>query len=152
MRMGRLIALITLLAGVARADPIVLSEFIFDKAPFASCHASTIVQTEHGLAAAWFGGSKEGAPDVGIWLSLQRDGKWSEPKEVARGERAACWNPVLFQPKGGALLLFYKVGPSPPAWWGMMMSSEDEGATWPKATRLAAGVLGPIKDKPNSVE
>src|SRR5271155_1783864 len=37
VRMGRLIAVIVLLAGSARAGPIVASEFIFDTAPFASC-------------------------------------------------------------------------------------------------------------------
>ena len=30
----------------------------------------------------------------------------------------------------GTLLLFYKVGPSPRAWWGMLKSSADGGRTW----------------------
>jgi predicted neuraminidase len=82
---------------------VVRSEFIFETAPFPSCHASTIAETNDGLVAAWFGGTKEGAPDVGIWLSRQRDGHWTAPVEVANGvrtdgQRFACFNPVLFQP------------------------------------------------------
>jgi predicted neuraminidase len=55
---------------------------------------------------------------------------------------------VLFQPANGPLLLFYKVGPSPSAWWGMMTTSADSGRTWAPPTRLADGILGPIKNKP----
>jgi predicted neuraminidase len=60
---------------------------------------------------------------------------------------------VLFQapPQGdkpGALLLFYKVGPKPDAWWGMLKTSQDHGATWSKPRRLPDGILGPVKNKP----
>jgi predicted neuraminidase len=152
MRIGGWIVAIVLMAAAPLppllAGPIVTSEFIFETAPFASCHASTIVQTKTGLAAAWFGGTKEGAADVGIWVSLQRDGKWSPPVEVGKGDGVACWNPVLFQSKEGPLLLFYKVGATTHVWWGMLASSEDEGLTWSAAQRLPEGILGPTKDKP----
>jgi len=59
-----------------------------------------------------------------------------------------CWNPVLFQRPNGPLLLFYKVGPSPGSWWGMLMTSADGGKTWSKTRRLPEGILGPIKNKP----
>jgi hypothetical protein len=36
---------------------IVLTEFVYERAPFPSAHASTIVETHDGLVAAWFGGS-----------------------------------------------------------------------------------------------
>jgi predicted neuraminidase len=132
---------------------IVLSEFIFNEAPFPACHASTIAQTPQGLAAAWFGGTREGDPDVCIWVSRYRDHKWSPVNRVADGvqkvgNRLPCWNPVLFQPRGGPLLLFYKVGSSPSKWWGMMTISPDEGANWFAPRRLPNGILGPIKDKP----
>jgi predicted neuraminidase len=73
--------------------------------------------------------------------------------EVANGiespeKRYPTWNPVLHQPKSGPLLLFYKVGPSPSTWWGMMMSSEDGGKSWSKPRRLPDGIAGPIKNKP----
>src|SRR5688572_10411128 len=60
-------------------------EFVFESAPFASAHASTIVETRDGLAAAWFGGTREGANDVGIWVSRRVAGKWTPPVEVATG-------------------------------------------------------------------
>jgi len=49
------------------------------------------------------------------------------------------------------LLLFYKVGPSPRAWWGMLMTSDDGGQTWSGPRRLPEGILGPIKNKPVQV-
>jgi len=132
---------------------LVKSEFIFKSAPFPSCHASTIVQANGKLVAAWFGGTREKDPDVGIWLSRRRFGGWTTPVEVANGIqsptlRYPCWNPVLFQPTTGPLLLFYKVGPSPSSWWGMLKTSDDGGSTWSAPRRLPAGFLGPIKNKP----
>jgi predicted neuraminidase len=55
---------------------------------------------------------------------------------------------VLFDVPGKALTLFYKVGPSPQRWWGMVRTSPDNGRTWTDARRLADGILGPIKNKP----
>ena len=129
------------------------AEFIYETAPFPSCHASTLAESKDGLLAAWFGGTHERHPDVGIWVSHFKDGKWSVPVEVANGVesetvRYPTWNPVLFQPKTGSLMLFYKVGPSPSEWWGMVMTSGDGGHTWSKAERLPDGILGPVKNKP----
>jgi predicted neuraminidase len=142
-----------LLGLLALQDALVRGEFIFETAPFPSCHASTIVETREGPVAAWFGGAAEGKSDVGIWLSRRDGSGWSAPIQVAdgaqpNGARFPCWNPVLFRPKEGPLLLFFKVGPSPSLWWGMRMSSADEGRTWDKPQRLADGMLGPIKNKP----
>jgi predicted neuraminidase len=150
-----------LAAGWAAACPgaepgppgLVHSEFIFEAAPFPSCHASTIAETKLGLIAAWFGGQHEKAPDVGIWSSRWIDGRWTAPSEVADGaqpdgKRFPCWNPVLFQPRSGPLLLFYKVGPSPSTWWGMLRSSTDGGLTWSSTRRLPDGQVGPVKNKP----
>jgi predicted neuraminidase len=142
----------TLTSAPAQAG-LMKSEFIFEKAPFAQCHASTIVETKGTLIAAWFGGTGEGHSDVGIWVSRLNHGQWTAPVEVARGKQAdgspqPCWNPVLFQPKAGPLLLFYKVGPSPRKWWGMLMDSSDGGIQWSASRRLPEGILGPIKNKP----
>jgi predicted neuraminidase len=137
----------------AQQPGILKSEFIFETAPFPSCHASTIVEVNGTVVCAWFGGTAEKNPDVGIWLARFIDGKWTPPVEAANGvdspaTRYPTWNPVLFQPKTGPLMLFYKVGPSPGGWWGMVKTSQDGGATWSQPRTLPKGILGPIKNKP----
>lgn len=150
-----MICLTTIDARAVRSDSpaIEKTEFVFESAPFASCHASTIADSAEGLVAAWFGGSHEKNPDVGIWVSRKERDRWSAPAEVADGrqddgKRYPCWNPVLFQAESRKLLLFYKVGPSPDAWWGMLKESTDAGRSWSVARRLPDGILGPIKNKP----
>lgn len=138
----------------AEAPGEVSREYLYESAPFASCHASTVAETAGGqLVAAYFAGVREGDPSVGIWVQRRIEGHWTEPLEVANGDqpdgtRFPCWNPVLFQPREGALLLFYKVGPSPMRWWGEVRTSQDAGQTWTAARRLPEGILGPIKNKP----
>lgn len=102
---------------------------------------------------AWFSGTREGADDVGIWVSRHIAGGWTHPIEVANGikpdgTRYPCWNPVLFEMEEQTLMLFYKVGPNPRRWWGMVKISHDNGLTWNSARRLPEGILGPIKNKP----
>ena len=135
------------------ASPVVLAEIIGERAPFRSAHASTIVETREGLVAAWFAGTGEGNPDVGIWVARRGEDGWSAPVEVADGRqpdgtRHPCWNPVLFQPSKGPLVLFYKVGPRPSDWWALARTSTDSGRLWSEAVRLPAGFLGPIRAKP----
>jgi len=130
------------------------SEFIYQsgEVKFPSCHASTIAEIPDGLIAAWFGGTAERNPDVGIWISRFTNGRWSKPAEVANGirengKRYPCWNPVLYN-SGDELLLFYKVGPSPSEWWGELIFSGDNGISWSASRRLPENILGPIKNKP----
>ena len=69
--------------GVLGAAP--LREFIYMSAPFASAHASTVVELRNGdLLSAWFGGSAEGHSDVAIWSSRRSASGWSAPVELAR--------------------------------------------------------------------
>src|SRR3954454_5462255 len=124
-------------------------EFIYDKAPFASAHASTVVQLNDGdLMSAWFGGTKEGAPNVAIWAARRHDGKWSAPMEMAREKDIATYNPVLFFTKDGRLWLYYKFGPHPTSWTAARRYSTDEGKTWSPVEHLPAGLYGPIRAKP----
>ena len=130
------------------------AQFLYQKAPFEQCHASTIVETPDGLVAAFFGGKHEKNPDVAIWVCRKPKGadKWAGPFKAAKDSQTAHWNPVLFQVKGGPLLLFYKVGKSPRNWWGMMKKSTDGGKTWSKQQKLGKGpitdIIGPVRSKP----
>jgi predicted neuraminidase len=132
---------------------LIRSQFIYEKASYPECHASTLAECAEGLVAAWFGGTREKHPDVGIWFSRLLEGRWTAPVEVANGvqhtaKRYPCWNPVLFQPRDGQLMLFYKVGPNPDKWWGVLRTSSDAGRTWSDPQRLPEDILGPVKNKP----
>jgi predicted neuraminidase len=112
-------------------------------------HASTLVELNNGdVMAAWFGGTREGAPDVAIYGARFHSGQWSAPTELARVAGLPCWNPVLFHTLDGRLWLYYKYGASPRAWAGARKWSDDEGRTWSAEERSPQGILGPIKDKP----
>jgi predicted neuraminidase len=112
--------------------------------------------------AAFFAGSYEKHPDVGIWFARRMNGAWTPPREVTNGvqftgadgmvKRHPCWNPVLFQVSDGPLLLFFKCGPSPSSWWGMLTDSHDGGETWTTPRRLPEGIAGPVKNKPILLE
>jgi len=146
-----------LLAGIIKADDsaVVKKEFINDSMPTKEVHASTIAESGDYLVSAWFGGTREKNKDVCIYTSrmLKESGKWSPAHVVASGlqqdlTRHPCWNPVLFQPKDGPLMLFYKVGPDPRTWWGMLKISDDNGRSWSEAQRLPKTFDGPVKNKP----
>ncbi|MCR5394626.1 MAG: family 78 glycoside hydrolase catalytic domain [Bacteroidales bacterium] len=76
------------------------NEFLYEEADFPSCHSASIVECANGdLLATYFGGSREGSPDVCIWTqrkSLIKRGKkgqphlyqdgWSAPQLVADGK------------------------------------------------------------------
>lgn len=114
-----------------------------------SCHAATVIEIAAGrLLAAWFAGSHEGHADVAVWLAQFSQGRWAPPIKVADEPRTPLWNPVLFLDRNGILWLFYKIGPTVPAWSGVTRQSRDLGLTWSPPTLLPAGLLGPAKNKP----
>ncbi|MDR1270449.1 MAG: exo-alpha-sialidase [Planctomycetaceae bacterium] len=140
---------------------LIKKEFIFVHAPFPSCHASTIEQVPSGeLVASWFGGTAENHPDCSIWVSRTENGRWTFPIKVReqidnQGNHRPCWNPVLFQPKEGPLILFYKVTETNDAndvthyhWRGERLLSFDEGKTWTGRIRFKKEFIGPSKNKP----
>jgi len=150
----------------ARIETMILSP---QNRPTRRCHAVTLAETPSGLIAAWFGGQIESASDSGIWLARQSAAGWSRPVEIIAGPSGSqggdadsicyryiapypCWNPVLFKPREGALLLFYKVGRSPRLWQGWLTRSSDDGQTWcepcPLGDSAIGALLGPVKNKP----
>lgn len=131
---------------------IVAADWPSDGGTVPSVHASTMAEVGGTLVSAWFGGAYESARDVGIWFSRADGGVWSRPTEIATGVQAdgtryPTWNPVLDAPGGDRLVLYFKVGPNPREWWGMVQESRDGGRHWSAARRLPDGVLGPIKNK-----
>jgi predicted neuraminidase len=125
------------------------ARFVFEQAPFPSCHASTLVELDGGgLLCAWFGGTRERAPDVAIWTARFDGGAWSIPVKTAEEPGIPTWNPVLWREAAGGLILFYKAGPSPETWSGFLKRSRDGGQTWSEPELLPAGLFGPIKNKP----
>ena len=130
--------------------------FLFKEAPFESCHASTVAETDNGdLVVACFGGSYEGCEDVCIWVTRLAKGaiEWSAPKVAADGVlsdtlRKACYNPVLQQMPNGELWLFFKIGSCVADWTGWLTKSSDGGKTWSAREPLPEGFFGPIKNKP----
>ncbi len=145
------LSLCLFLSGLLRAAP----EWPFPGGQPPSCHAATVLETARGtLLVSWFAGSAESAPDVCLYLSQRgTDGHWSEPRllvkgRTAEGQPTATWNPVLYQAPDGTVFLSYRVGPYPAGWWGALLSSKDEGATWTDHGNLPPGLLGPIKNPP----
>jgi len=137
------------------ADSLPVRGFLFgNDHPFPQCHASTIIHLDDGkFMAAWFGGTKEGADDVGIWMTKGNPGHWEKPFEVAKVNDQPHWNPVLFNPPGGSIYLFFKVGyatqTSPWSTW--LKTSDNEGKTWSEARQLIPDGhdgRGPVRNKP----
>lgn len=87
--------------------------------PTLSCHASTLAELPDGrIFCAWFGGTREGARDVGIYGAFRSASGWSEPllivsretaqKELGRSIRK-LGNPVLHFQDGKLHLFFVSV-------------------------------------------
>ena len=132
-------------------SPIVSAGFIFETAPFPSSHASTIVEASTGLVAAWFGGTREGHKDVGIWAARRENDRWTPPVQVATGDGYPCWNPVLYQPDQGPLIAFLQGRAQPPrvvghvddvgGWWSNLVEGESSAARFPRSSQEQAGSL-----------
>ena len=112
-----------------------------------SAHAAALAELPDGrLAAAWFAGSREGAADVAVWLSLRDGEHWTTPHPIATREATAqatlaytrkVGNPVLFV-EGQRLHLWF-VSVSWGGWAGSSLNhahSDDAGATWSSPRKL----------------
>ncbi len=116
----------------------------------AAVHSGTLTQLSDGsLLAAWFGGTREGAGDVKIYLARKQPDStlWSTPVVIASREETSgdlkrhidkLGNPILFADSRGRVWLFY-VTVSFGGWSGSSITlrhSDDAGATWSVAKRL----------------
>lgn len=109
------------------------------EASFAACHAASCVKDEHGnIMIAYFAGSREGAQDVGIWLSSRLDGVWQAPRRIKYIYGLPHWNPILHR-DGDRVLLYYKVGHSVRSWYTMVSESYDFGKSWTESREAIPG-------------
>lgn len=131
---------------------ITSSHILGPERPFAQGHASTVVKAgPDTYLVAWFGGTHEKHPDVGIWMSRGNGKEWSSPVEVAKVREHAHWNPVLFKSTANEITLFFKVGETIDDWETWYMTSIDQGQTWTKPRELVKGDKGgrgPVRNKP----
>ncbi len=138
--------------GLTTNMPDVHEHIFGDDRPFAQCHASTLVELRNGrVLAAWFGGTAEKHADVAIWGATRVEGRWSQPRVLARVRNSPHWNPALFLAPDGRVHLFFKVGDRIPIWETWRTISEDEGETWTEPRELVPGDRGgrgPVKNKP----
>ena len=130
----------------------IIKEYICsEKAPFESCHASSIAVLPNGcLFSAWFAGDKEGADDVNIWGSRRENGIWSQPKIIAQQDNAPLWNPVIFVRPDTVVQLFYKVGREISSWQTKIILSHDNGNNWSEPKEMVPGDhggRGPVRNK-----
>lgn len=115
------------------------------------CHAATLVDTAgSALLAAWFGGTRQGHADVGIWLARFQADQWYPPIRIARVPGVPLWNPVLFRDRLDAVCLWYKAGPTVAAWTGAHIRSMDDGYTWSPPVYLPAGFSARPRTSPSS--
>ena len=117
-----------------------------------ACHASTVLPLpDCRVLTAWFGGSHESNPDVGIWLAEKGEKGFGEAR-LAATSLEPHWNPVLFRAPDGRILLFYKVGFYIPDWRTYVIESPDLGRIWSSPRELVPGDIsggrGPVRNKP----
>jgi predicted neuraminidase len=124
-------------------------EFINADSGSGMVHVGSICELPQGrLAAAWYGGSREGAQDVAVFLSVKGSGDvWSRPQMVVDRVSASrelsryvkkVGNPLLFSDPGGRLWLVY-VTIAVGGWSGSSLNitwSNDGGSNWSKSQRL----------------
>ncbi len=119
-----------------------------------SVHVASLCEPNPGiLAAAWYGGTREGARDVAIFFSTQKNReRWSEAQVLVTAESAQnelghyvrkVGNPVVFSNTQGRIRLLY-VAIAVGGWSGSSLclkESDDSGTTWSPSRRL---VLSPF--------
>lgn len=137
------------LKGLAE-NPIYYKGWICKSCETPRVHSATATSTIDGsLLAAWYGGTREGARDVQIYMStFQRVSKtWEKPRAIIGVDSAErdlsryikkLGNPVLLTHPNGEIWLFY-VSVSAGGWSGSQVNlarSKDGGETWTTTNRF----------------
>lgn len=121
---------------------LIQKEFVWDEPEnfYHACHVSTVARNEKGdLAVAYFAGTKEGALDLGIWLSRKIDGAWQPPLRIKYMYGFQHWNPILRYDGSGRLCLMYKVGHNVQEWYTLISESDDFGENWNHSREAVQG-------------
>ena len=134
-----------------REKPFMKQDFIIPDQGTGMVHVASICEMPEGkFAASWYGGTREGAKDVAIFLSSLSPGEedgWSKPKVVADRVSASrelrryvkkVGNSVVFSdPMNRLWMVFVTI---PFGGWSCsslnVKISDDGGNTWTRARRL----------------
>ena len=116
------------------------------KPPTIACHAAAIEYNGDEPIDAWFGGSREGAGDVRIYI--QYKGK-VHPLRMSLDCALPAWNPV-FMRMHDQLYMFFKVGTFCDSWQTFLLeiSFADDSICLGKTIMMPAGFNGPVKTAP----
>lgn len=131
--------------------PVYGWEFLTRRGEVASVHVASLCALPDGaLAAVWYGGTVEGAPDTAVFFTRQVSGLspiWSPPRPIVDAGTATrelrryirkVGNPLLFSDPEGTLHLLY-VGITLGGWSTSSLNlkiSTDGGETWGDASPL----------------
>lgn len=138
-------------AAEANAPPEFYEEFVDPRFLQPSVHVSSLTELPAGrLAASWYGGSREGARDVALYVATRDAGAtnvWSAPHRVVTPESAGeetyryvkkVGNAVIFGGTNGHLHLLYVTTGF--GGWSCsslnLKTSTDGGTTWSRSRRL----------------
>lgn len=133
---------------------ILANELAFPLLTEGECHASHLTVTPEGeVLIAYFRGSREGHNDVCIYGSRRAaDGSWGEPFPLSFGDSEPHWNPVFFERRDGAIILYYKAGAPIAEWRTYYRVSYDGGRSFSLPRELvpgdSSGGRGPVRNKP----
>jgi len=112
-----------------------------------TCHASTLALYHDKLVFAWFGGTREGAPDSSIYIQCN-----DRVFKMEHADQLPRWNPILFV-HNDQLYLFVKLGIFCDRWQTLIYNISgildvDFEMAKVKFQVLPAGLNGPVKTKP----
>ncbi|MFQ5586722.1 MAG: exo-alpha-sialidase [Thermodesulfobacteriota bacterium] len=132
------------------ADPLFVENTVNPDQDIPVSHVSSLTRLRDGrIACVWYGGNREGAKDVKIYLSVYDEASrvWSKPRTVVSRETSSrelgryvrkVGNPVIFNDPEGRLWLVY-VSISIGGWSGSSLNykvSYDNGGTWSPSRKL----------------